>query len=335
MIRAPFKKTENRTGSKKFSYQDDEEREMKILASLAGLAVLACPLATIAETTATASATGKMDETEVTISGKLLRDSVWMITGRGGNIGLSAGEDGVYMIDDQYAPLSEPIRQAVAQISDQPIRFIINTHRHGDHTGGNEYFKGQGALIVAHDNVRARMSVKQEPDLFGREIPALPETALPIVTFADALTFHLNDDTIRAFHVAHAHTDGDSIVHFQKANVVHMGDVYFSDRYPYIDIANGGSIRGTISSADIALSMMNEDTIVIPGHGHVSNRAELVVYRDMLVEIANRIQAHIDAGKSLEEVNAATPTADWDAEWGNNFVSPELMVKMVYQDLSR
>ena len=276
-----------------------------------------------------------MNEVEVTISGNLLRDSVWMITGRGGNIGLSVGNDGVYMIDDQYAPLSEPIRQAVGQITDLPIDFIINTHRHGDHIGGNEYFKGQGALIVAHDNVRARLSVKQELDLFGREIPASPEAVLPVATFADSLTFHLNGDTIRAFHVAHAHTDGDSIVHFQKANVVHMGDVYFSDRYPFIDIANGGSILGTIAGADIALAMMNEDTIVIPGHGHVSNKTELLKYRKMLVDIADRIQGHIDAGKSLEEVMDAAPTSDWDAVWGNNFISPETMIKMVYQDLTR
>lgn len=308
---------------------------MKVFVSVAMVALFSWPLTTLGETAITASASGKMGETEITISGKLLRDSVWMITGRGGNIGLSAGADGVYMIDDQYAPLSGPIRQAVAQISDQPIRFIINTHRHGDHTGGNEYFKGQGTLIVAHDNVRARMSVKQELDLFGREIPAQPEAALPVVTFTDALTFHLNGDTIRAFHVAHAHTDGDSIVHFRKANVIHMGDVFFSDRYPYIDIANGGSIRGMISGADLALAMMNEDTIVIPGHGHVSNRAELKAFRDMLAEIANRIQQQIDAGKSLEEVTASVPTSDWDAVWGNNFISPETMVKMVYQDLSR
>jgi glyoxylase-like metal-dependent hydrolase (beta-lactamase superfamily II) len=309
---------------------------MKVFAVLAGFALLACPLASMGETTSTTSTSGKMGETEVIISGQLLRDSVWVITGRGGNIGLSVGADGVYMIDDQYAPLSEPIRQAIAQISDRPIRFIFNTHRHGDHVGGNEYFKGQGALIVAHDNVRARMSVKQELDLFGREIPASSEEALPVVTFTDALTFHLNGDTIRTFHVAHAHTDGDSIVHFQKANIIHMGDIYFNGRYPFVDIANGGSIRGMISGADTALALMDENTIVIPGHGPpVSNRTELQEFRNMLDGIANRMQAHIDAGKSLEEVAAAAPTADWDAEWGNNFISPELMTKMVYQDLSR
>jgi len=308
---------------------------MKVFAAVACFAAFACPLTTIGETKSATSATGMMGEIEVTISGKLLRDSVWMITGRGGNIGLSVGDDGVYMIDDQYAPLSEPIRQAVAQITDRPIRFIINTHRHGDHIGGNEYFKGQGALIVAQDNVRARLSVKQELDLFGREIPASPDAVLPVATFADSLTFHLNGDTIRAFHVAHAHTDGDSVVHFQKANVIHMGDVYFSDRYPFVDIANGGSILGTIAGVDVVLSMMNEDTIVIPGHGHVSDMAELRVYRNMLADIADRIQGYIDAGKSLEEVTDAGPTADWDEVWGNSFVNPETMVKMVYQDLTR
>ncbi|MGI9265513.1 MAG: MBL fold metallo-hydrolase, partial [Gammaproteobacteria bacterium] len=290
----------------------------------------------LAEKPTTTSATGQLGDTEVTISGQLLRDSVWMITGRGGNIGLSVGDDGVYMIDDQYAPLSEPIRQAVAQITDQPIKFIINTHRHGDHVGGNEYFKGRGALIVAHDNVRARLSVDQESDLFGRQIPASPESVLPVVTYTDALTFHLNGDTIRAFHVAHAHTDGDSVIHFQNANVVHMGDVYFSVQYPFIDAANGGSIRGMIAAVDVALAMMNDETIVIPGHGPVAtNRSELRVYRDMLAGVAESVQGHIDAGETLDEALAAKPTSEWDEEWGNGFIKPDVMAKVVYEDLSR
>jgi glyoxylase-like metal-dependent hydrolase (beta-lactamase superfamily II) len=309
--------------------------EMRAIAILAGYVLLICAPSALAEKQTTASTTGQMGETEVKISGQLLRDSVWMIIGRGGNIGLSVGDDGVYMIDDQYAPLSEPIGQAIAQITDQPVRFVLNTHRHGDHVGGNEYFKGQGALIVAHDNVRARLSVDQDNDLFGRQIPASPAGVLPVVTYSDALTFHLNGDTIRVFHVAHAHTDGDSVIHFENANVVHMGDVFFSTQYPFIDVANGGSIGGTIAAIDIALPLMNAETIIIPGHGPVSNRAELVSYRDMLTGVARSLQGLIDAGKSLEEAIAAAPTSEWDEHWGNGFIKPEVMVKMVYEDLSR
>ena len=308
---------------------------MRAIAILAGYVLLICAPNALAEKQTTASTTGQMGETEVTITGELLRDSVWVIMGRGGNIGLSVGDDGVYMIDDNYAPLSEPIRQVIAQITDQPVEFVLNTHRHGDHVGGNEYFKGQGALIVAHDNVRARLSVDQESDLFGRQIPASSAGELPVVTYTDALTFHLNGDTIRVFHVANAHTDGDSVIHFQNANVVHMGDVYFSIQYPFIDVANGGSIAGTIAAVDIALSLMNEETIVIPGHGPVSNRAELVSYRDMLAGVARSLQGHIDAGKSLEEVINAGPTSQWDEEWGNGFIKPEVLIKMLYEDLSR
>ncbi len=289
-----------------------------------------------AEGAPTATATGKMGEVEVTISGRKLRDSVWIITGRGGPIGLSVGDDGVYMIDDQYAPLAEPIRQAVSQITDQPIRFIINTHRHGDHTGGNEFFKERGALILAHDNVRARMSVDQTGDLFGRNIPASPEAELPIVTYSNAMRFHLNGDNIRVLHVAHAHTDGDSIVHFEKANVVHMGDVYFNDIYPFVDVANGGSIRGTIAAVDIALGLMDEDTIVIAGHGEsVSMPGELRNYRDVMTGIADRIQGHIDAGFTLEQAITAKPTADWDGNWADGFIEPDVFVRMLYEDLSR
>lgn len=272
---------------------------------------------------------------EIVVQVDQISGPVYMLTGRGGNIGLCIGEDGVFMIDDQYAPLTPAIRQAIAQVTGDPVRFILNTHWHSDHTGGNENFGELGAVIVAHDNVRLRLASDQLMPFLQREVPASPAAALPIVTFSDAVTFHLNGNTIRAFHVANAHTDGDAIVHFDEAGVVHMGDVFWNGFYPFIDTHSGGSIRGTVAAVDTALTLIDEDTAIIPGHGPLGDRAQLLAYREMLQATADRIQAMIDAGKSLDEVQAAAPTADWDPTWGNGFIKPETFVRMVYEDLQR
>jgi len=272
---------------------------------------------------------------EIVVQVDQISGPVYMLTGRGGNIGLCIGEDGVFMIDDQYAPLTPAIRQAIAQVTGDPVRFILNTHWHSDHTGGNENFGELGAVIVAHDNVRLRLASDQLMPFLQREVPASPAAALPIVTFSDAVTFHLNGNTIRAFHVANAHTDGDAIVHFDEADVIHMGDVFWNGFYPFIDTHSGGSIRGTIAAVDAALTLIDVDTAIIPGHGPLGDRAQLLAYREMLLAIADRIQLMIDAGKSLDEVQAAAPTADWDPTWGNGFIKPETFVRMVYEDLQR
>jgi glyoxylase-like metal-dependent hydrolase (beta-lactamase superfamily II) len=262
-------------------------------------------------------------------------EGVYMLTGAGGNIGVSAGTDGVILVDDQYAPLSEKIKAAVAAINPGPIRFLLNTHWHGDHTGGNENFGRSGTVIVAHENVRRRMSVEQFITSFAQRVPASPVAALPVVTFSDAVTFYYNGDSISAIHVAPAHTDGDVIVWFRHANVIHMGDTFFNGRYPLVDVASGGSIDGMIAAADRVLGMADANTKIIPGHGPLGDRAALQTFRTVLATVRDRIKQAVAAGRTLEQVQAARPTAEFDAVWGNGRITPTLFVEILYQDLSQ
>ena len=260
---------------------------------------------------------------------------IHMLEGAGGNIGVSSGDDGVVLVDDQFAPLTDKILAAVAEISDQPIRFLLNTHWHFDHVGGNENHGKAGTLIVAHDNVRRRMAAGGVIDYFQSDNPPAPEAALPVVTFDHTVTFHLNGDEVHAFHVPPAHTDGDSIIHFRKANVVHMGDLYFNGMYPFIDYSSGGSIDGVINGVDKVLAMIDDDTKIIPGHGPLSNRVELTAYRDMLSGIRDVVAPMVQAGKSLEEVVAAKPTAAFDEKWAKGFIPPEGFAKIAYYTVDK
>jgi glyoxylase-like metal-dependent hydrolase (beta-lactamase superfamily II) len=256
-------------------------------------------------------------------------DGLYVLVGAGGNIGLSVGEDGAFLIDDQFAPLTDRIKAAVAAVTDQPVRFVLNTHWHGDHTGGNENLGEAGALIVAHENVRRRMNPAEFAEVVGRSEQA-PAAALPVVTFNDRATFHWNGETIRGTHVKRAHTDGDVIVWFANANAVHMGDTFFVGRYPYIDVDSGGTIDGAIGAVQRVIDHVDSETKIIPGHGTVSGVEDLVAYRDMLRTVRDRVRTMINDGMTEEQVLAAAPTAAYDATLGTN---SERFVRAVYTSL--
>jgi cyclase len=275
------------------------------------------------------------DFSKVEIKATRLTDSIYMLTGAGGNIGLGVGDDAVFVIDDQYAPLGDRISAAIARITPKPVKFILNTHWHGDHTGGNENFAKTGTLIVAHDNVRKRMSTEQFIEAFGMRTPPSPPAALPVVTFDSAVSFHLNGEDIRAIHMPHAHTDGDAIVHFIRSDVIHMGDVQFNGMYPFIDTDSGGSVEGVIAACDKVLAIAGEKTKIIPGHGPLSNKQELKAYRDMLGVVSGRVKALAAQGKKVEEIVAANPTAEFDAQWGNGFLKGPKFVEMMAKDFAK
>lgn len=275
-------------------------------------------------------AAAQRDFSKVEVKAEKVADGVWMLTGAGGNIGASAGPDGVFLVDDQFAPLTEKIIAAVKTVSDRPIRFVLNTHWHGDHVGGNENLGKDGVVIVAQDNVRKRMSQDQFIKLFNRTVPASPAAALPLVTFADSVTFHLNGEDIDAIHVPPAHTDGDVIVRFRKANVVHAGDDLFNGMYPVCDLSSGGSVEGMIGAADRLLALGDASTKYIPGHGPLATRADVAAFRDMLAASRDAILPLVKAGKTLDEVKAARPTAALDPKWGKGFIQPDLWTTVVY-----
>jgi glyoxylase-like metal-dependent hydrolase (beta-lactamase superfamily II) len=259
-----------------------------------------------------------------------LAPGVAVLFGRGGAIGLSHGADGNVLIDDQYAPMTENIVAAVRGIDPDPIRFVINTHWHGDHTGGNENLGRTGTVVVAHDNVRLRMTMEQM--VRGERVPPSPAGALPVITFSENLTFHLNGDDMRAVHVEHAHTDGDVLIYWTRANVLHMGDTWFNGMLPFIDLDSGGSIDGAIAAAEAGLALANERTRIIPGHGPVGSRADLAAYRDMLRSIRDQVRAAVRARRTLAQIQALR-LADRHGR-PNAFISPESFIETVHRSLS-
>lgn len=283
----------------------------------ARLLSLAVPVFALTVGAAERPLAAQQDFSDVRITAHHVAGGVYYLEGRGGNIGLSIGEDGVVMIDDQFAPLTDRIFEAIRELSDAEIRFVINTHLHGDHTGGNENLGRMGILILARDEVRVRLAETQAPE------------ALPVLTYSDAITIHLNGDEVHAFPVPPAHTDGDSFVHFRRADVLHLGDVFRTTGYPFIDLANGGTLDGTIAALGVAIGMAGPDTKIIPGHGGLSTREDVMAFRDMLIDIRARVAPLVAEGMTYEQVAAARPTAAYDAEWGD----PERFLRAVYSEL--
>ena len=290
---------------------------------------IATSIATSLASLALALPAAAQDFSKAEIKAEKLSPTTYVLYGVGGNIGLSIGDDSTFVIDDQFAPLTEKITAAIKALTPKPVQFVLNTHWHGDHTGGNENFGKAGSLIVAHENVRKRMSSDQFIQLLKSKVAASPKVALPVVTFTRDMTFHLNGDEIHAFHVANAHTDGDAIVHFKNSNVIHMGDTFFNGLYPFIDSSSGGNPDGVINAADRVLALANDNTKIIPGHGPVCTKADLKVYRDMLSTVNGRIKAMLKDGKKLADILAANPSAEYDEKWGKAFISPGRFIEMI------
>ena len=262
-----------------------------------------------------------------------VKDNLYMfVSPHGGNVTASTGDDGTFIIDDQLTGRSALVESAIQTITDKPIKFILNTHYHFDHTGGNEYFGENDAVIMAHDNVRQRLSTDQFITHFGREMPALSKAGLPVLTFAENMSFHYNDDEIKIIHLANAHTDGDAIAHFVSNNVIVAGDTVFNSMYPFIDTEHGGSIDGLIAAHSAILSLANADTIIVPGHGGLMSKAELQSYQQNLTIIATRVKEAKSQGKPLEQSIAAKLTKDFDKTMGNGVVGPDAFVTILYND---
>ena len=277
-----------------------------------------------------------VDLSKVDYTTEKVADGIYMLsTGAGGNIGVLVGADGAVIIDDQFDELAPKLRAAIALLTDKPIRFAINTHWHFDHTGANAALGRTGTLLVAQGNVRKRMSTTQLGTLTATPTPPSPPEALPVITFDESLSLHLNGEDLDVVHVADAHTDGDAIIRFRKANVLHMGDVFFVGSYPFIDTKSGGSFNGMIAALATALATVDDQTRIIPGHGPLANKAKMQEFHDMLVTIRGRIVKQIRAGKSLDAVVASKPTAEFDAAWAGTFWKPDQWVARAYTDLRR
>jgi cyclase len=279
-----------------------------------------------------AASTGfaQTDFSKVEVKASHVRGSVHVIIGAGGNIGVSVGDDGIVLIDDQYAPLAPKIEAALKTITSKPLRFILNTHYHGDHTGGNETF-GKSAPIVAHENVRKRLAAGTKRGTYV--VPPAAPGALPVLTFNDSVTIHLNGEDVRAVHTPHGHTDGDSVIWFTKSNVVHMGDQFFNGVFPFVDRENGGSVRGLIANVDQVIATIPDDAKVIPGHGPVSDKNGLRTFVATVKATAAAVETGIAAGKTLDQLKSEKVLAAWDS-WGKGFIKTDAWIETLHDELT-
>ncbi len=293
------------------------------------------PAAVLAVLAVVATAPAAAQQPAMEVTATAVAPGIWMLAGPGGNIGVSIGPDGVILVDDQVAPAVPKIREALAALDPRAPRFVINTHWHGDHTGGNEAFGQAGAIILAHDNVRVRLTTEQFIEAFNERIPPAPAGALPVITFTEAVTLHLNGDEVHVFHVAPAHTDGDAVVHFRTANVVHGGDILFTGMYSFLDLSSGGTVAGMIAGLDRLAALGDEQTKFIPGHGPLASRADVRAARDLLRAMCGRVLALAREGRSVDEIVAAKPTKDYDATYANAFLTGDLFTRILATDLTR
>ena len=278
------------------------------------------------------SVTAQTDFSKVEIKVTKVAGNVYMLEGAGGNIGVSVGDDGILIVDDQFAPLADKIRAALKGIADKKLRFILNTHWHGDHTGGNVVF-GPEAPVIAHDNVRKRMAVEQKSEVFKRTTPASPKEALPVITFNQNLTVHFNGEEIRAIHYPQGHTDGDSVIFFVTSNVVHLGDDFFAGRFPFVDLESGGSVEGLTKNIGEIITKIPNGAKLIPGHGPLSGVEDLMNYHNMLVTTSDIVRAKIKAGKTLEQIKSEGLPDTWKT-WGTGFIKTDVWLETIYRSLT-
>ena len=275
----------------------------------------------------------KFKDVEIIVN-QLDNNGTYMLVGKGGNIGLSVGDDGVLLIDSQFKQLTDKILSAINnRITDKPVKFLINTHWHQDHTGGNENFVKNGAIIIAHENVRERLNTEQFVDFLNKTFEASPLNALPTITYKDSITFYFNEDKIDVYHLPNAHTDGDSIIYFNKRNIIHTGDIYVNGRYPFIDHSSGGSIDGIITGIEKIISIIDNETKIIPGHGLLSNIGELQDYLIMLKDIRQQVLTMVNNGATLNEIIKSDITSKYDNLYSDSFINSEDFLGFVYNDV--
>jgi len=273
------------------------------------------------------------DFSKVEIKATKVNGNVYMLQGSGGNIGVSVGTDGILIVDDQFAPLADKIKATLKTLGEGKLKFILNTHWHGDHTGGNAQF-GRDAPIIAHDNVRKRLSTEQRLEFFKETVPAAPKEALPVITFDQSLSVHFNGEEIRVIHFPHGHTDGDSIIFFTTSNVVHMGDDFFASRFPFVDLDSGGSVQGLTKNIGEIIPKVPAGAKLIPGHGPISTIDDLKAYHRMLIETTEIVRKKIAAKKNLDQIKKEGLPAEWKS-WGEGFIKTDQWIEIVFASLSK
>ena len=273
------------------------------------------------------------DFSKVEITATKVAGNIYMLQGQGGNIGVSVGADGILIVDDQFAPLADKIKAALKTLGEGKLKFVLNTHWHGDHTGGNVQF-GPDAPIIAHDNVRRRLATEQKSEFFKHTTPASPKEALPVITFDKSLSVHFNGEEIKVIHFPQGHTDGDSVIFFTNSSVVHMGDDFFVARFPFVDLESGGSVQGLTKNIAEIIPKLAADVKIIPGHGPISTVEDLKQYHHMLLETTAVVQSKMKAGKTVAQIKAEGLPAEW-ASWGSGFIKTDVWLETIYRSLSK